>query len=281
MALKIASLDVKVTTRDDQTGVASAVSETVEKVLKLAFPTAIVSWAARAVLKAAGADASVDASAGLVTTTTAPSGAAQVETLTAAGAITGSGNLAVTVTAAGVAGSPLAINVPVTNGDSAATWGGKVRTALAANAALGALYTVGGTGTGVVLTRKSEAANDGTLAIQVAAGTATNATLPLTSANTTAGVAGAGTVLSGTIAGERLGVAVPEPEAVQMLLVVVTGGAGVLIGGPVATTLYDGNFMLFAAANSGGLDADFKTAPLTLESSGGGVTTVEVVVISK
>lgn len=133
-------------------------------------------------------------------------GTAQVETATAAGTITGSGNATVTVTASGMTGSPKAISVAVTNGDTAATWAGKVRTALAADADVSALFTVGGSTTAISLTRKSLAAytvkgsavgvfpaDDATLNIALDNGTCTGITTASTSANTTAGVATAGT----------------------------------------------------------------------------------------
>ncbi len=116
-------------------------------------------------------------------------GVKQVETFVGAGNITGSGNLSVTVTGAGIAGSPLALSVAVADGDTAATWVGKVRSAIAAEAAITALYTVGGASTSITLTPTSESADDPTLLIQVAAGTVANASLPISSTNTTAGSA--------------------------------------------------------------------------------------------
>ena len=128
-------------------------------------------------------------------------GTAQVETATAAGTITASGNAAVVVTAAGMTGSPKTINVPVLNGDTAAVWAGKVRTALASDTDVSALFAVSGTTTAIVLTRKATktytlrgasvplyAANDSTLNISLDNGTCTGITTAATSANTTAGV---------------------------------------------------------------------------------------------
>lgn len=141
-----------------------------------------------------------------VTGTTAwTAGTAQVETATAAGTISGSGNASVVVTASGMTGSPKTISVAVTNGDTAATWAGKVRTALAADSAVSALFTVGGSTTAISLTRKATTsysisgstvsvypANDATLNISLDNGTCTGITTAGTSANTTAGVATAG-----------------------------------------------------------------------------------------
>ena len=122
--------------------------------------------------------------------TGATTGTAQVETATvvaAAGA--SSGNLAVTVTAAGVTGSPLAFSVALVTGvDTTATLiAAKIRTAFNASAALTALYTVGGTGADITLTRAgTPVANDSTLNVAIAAGLGVSAIT--NSTNTTAGV---------------------------------------------------------------------------------------------
>lgn len=139
---------------------------------------------------------------------------AQVETATAAGTISGSGNVSVTVTAAGLTGSPLVVPVAVVDTDTAAIVAGKIRTALAANAAIAALFTVGGSTTAIVLTKKVAGANDGTLNIALATGTATGLTTAATSANTTAGVAdGSGNatvvVTSADLTGSPLTISVP------------------------------------------------------------------------
>lgn len=120
----------------------------------------------------------------------AKSGTAQVETATVGGAATASANVIVTVTAAGMTGSPLAINVAVVNGDSAATVAGKIRDALRAQTAITALFYVGGSGATVTLTRLTKAANDATLNIAID-GTTNSTGVPdaATSANTTAGAA--------------------------------------------------------------------------------------------
>lgn len=116
-------------------------------------------------------------------------GTAQIETATAAGTITGNGDATVIVTAAGVTGSPITVPVAVLNTDTASAWATKVRTALGLNAAITALYTVGGSTTSITLTRTIPAANDATLNISLDNGTCTGITTALTSANTTAGVA--------------------------------------------------------------------------------------------
>jgi fibronectin-binding autotransporter adhesin len=114
--------------------------------------------------------------------------AAQVETATAVGTITLAGTVSVTVTGAGISGSPLVIPVTVANGDTAAVWAGKVTTALQGTAAITALYTVTNSAANIVLTRITTGVNDGTLNVALANGTATGVTAAPTSANTNANV---------------------------------------------------------------------------------------------
>lgn len=117
------------------------------------------------------------------------SGVAQVETATAAGAVTGSGNATVDVTAAGMSGSPITLSVAVLNGDAVATWAEKVRAAMRADSRITALFAVGGSGASITLTSLTKAADDATLNISLANGTSTGITTAASSANTTAGVA--------------------------------------------------------------------------------------------
>ena len=166
-------------------------------------------YAARALIVGAASDLVLDLADNDSTGTTAwTAGQAQVETATAAGTITGSGNATVIVTAAGMTGSPKTISVAVLNGDTAAVWAGKVRTALAADAAVSALFTVDGTTTAIRLTRKPTATytvgtasvplyadNDATLNISLDNGTCTGITTAATSANTTSGILSAGVYL--------------------------------------------------------------------------------------
>jgi hypothetical protein len=115
-------------------------------------------------------------------------GVAQVDTATAAGTITASGNATVVVTGDDITGSPLTVSVAVVNADTAATWAQKVRTALGAVSAITSKYTVGGTSTTITLTRTVARYNDSTLNISLANGTCTGITTAASSANTTAGV---------------------------------------------------------------------------------------------
>jgi phage tail sheath gpL-like len=121
--------------------------------------------------------------------TNSGTGRAQVETATAAGTITGSGNAAVVITAAGMTGSPKTLAVAVLENDTAADWAAKVRTALDNDAAVTALFTVGGSTTAITLTQKANTGNDATLNIALTNGTCTGITPAASSANTTAGIA--------------------------------------------------------------------------------------------
>lgn len=111
----------------------------------------------------------------------------QVETATVLGTISGSGNASVTVTARGMGNSPKTISVAVTNLDTASIIASAIRTALAFDADVSALFLVSGTGANVVLTKHLAAANDSTLNIAITNGTCTGLTAAPTSTNTTAG----------------------------------------------------------------------------------------------
>jgi len=116
-------------------------------------------------------------------------GTKQVETAEVVGTITTAGNAIVTVTAAGMTGSPKAISVAVALGDSAAVVAQKAREALAADSAVAAKFSVGGYGTKVELTALTAAANDSTLNIAIANGTCAGLTAAPVSTHTTPGVA--------------------------------------------------------------------------------------------
>lgn len=117
-------------------------------------------------------------------------GVKQVETATAVGAITTSGNLTATFTGAGVTGSPIALAVAVLNGDTAAMWAQKVRLALQANAPIMAVYEVlAALDATITLRRRTPAANDATLNLALADGTCVGVTAAASSVDTTAGAA--------------------------------------------------------------------------------------------
>jgi hypothetical protein len=134
-------------------------------------------------------DDAYDVEIDLTTLTATPDGAGenQVETATAAGTITASGNATVIVTGDDIVGSPLTVSVAVLNADTAATWAGKVRTALGAVSAISSVYTVGGSTTAITLTRIDKRYNDPTLNISLNNGTCTGITPALTSVSTTPG----------------------------------------------------------------------------------------------
>lgn len=120
-----------------------------------------------------------------------PSGTQQVETATGAGTVSVAGNAAVTITAAGMAGSPLVLAVPVPTG-APSVWMAGVRAYVAEVPAVIAKFNVGGSGATLALTSLEPNANDGTLNIALATGTATGITAAANSADTTAGVDGEG-----------------------------------------------------------------------------------------
>lgn len=79
------------------------------------------------------------------------------------------GTAKVTITGAGITGSPLDVTAAVLLDDDAATVAGKLRTALLATAAVTAVYDISGSGAEIVLTRKDVILND-TMKYPMAAG---------------------------------------------------------------------------------------------------------------
>lgn len=118
------------------------------------------------------------------------SGVAQVESTPIVGAITGDGNATFTITSAIVVGSPLAVSVPVLNGDAIAVTAGKAAVVLNANAAVSAAFIATVNTATLILTARRSAANDATLNIAYTNGTCTGLTPDATSDDTTAGVLG-------------------------------------------------------------------------------------------
>jgi hypothetical protein len=175
---------------------------------RITFDDANVAYSLQGFFAGSSDVLSLNPSTGSTTgSTTWVAGAAQIETATAAGTVTGLGNASVTVTAAGMTGSPKTILVPVVNGDVASVWAGRVRAALAADTAVSALFNVTGTTTSIILTRKATVitsagistnifpATDSTLNIALANGTSTGITAAPTSANTLAGTATDGVLI--------------------------------------------------------------------------------------
>ena len=192
------------------------------------FPDADVIYAVRAFFAAGGPELDLATTTGSTTGSTAwVAGAAQIETATAAGTASASGNVTTTVTSAGMTGSPLAITTAILNGDTAATWAGKVRTSLAANATIAERFDVSGTTTCIILTRKpgtvltsdNETVNlflatDATLNIALTG--PAGVTAAPTSANTLAGTVTSGVLIRDGDAKDFEGVTIPTcvPKAV-------------------------------------------------------------------
>jgi hypothetical protein len=114
-------------------------------------------------------------------------GTKQVETATIVGTITVSGNAEVIVTAADLAGSPIALGVAVLELDTAAQVATKIRTALNAHSDITGFFTIGGSGAAISLTAKTEATNDSTMNLAYANDTCAGLTGDATSADTTPG----------------------------------------------------------------------------------------------
>lgn len=117
-------------------------------------------------------------------------GTKQVETATISTAPTGAGNAIVTVTAANITGSPVAVTVALDGTENANQTAIKIVTALNANTAIRKRFTASHGSPTVNLTANRAAANDTTLNIAIANGSPSPGLTPVTtSTNTTAGVA--------------------------------------------------------------------------------------------
>jgi len=114
-------------------------------------------------------------------------GTFQVETAVVVGTITTTGDANFIVTSTGVAGTPVTVVVAVIEDDTAYDVARKARAAIGANAAITALYHVGGSGNEVVLTRKTAVANVADLNIAYADDSSVGLTDDATSNNTVVG----------------------------------------------------------------------------------------------
>jgi hypothetical protein len=254
----------------------------------IAFPDADVAYSLRAFFAAGTPSLVLNPTTGATTGSTAwVAGTAQIETATAAGTATASGDVTVTVTSAGMTGSPLAIAVPIVNGDLPATWAGKVRTALAANATISGRFTVSGTSTSIILTRKpgtvlndgTEVVNlfvatDSTLNIAIAAGS-TGITAASTSANTNAGTVTSGVLIRDGDGKDFEGVTIPTCSPNAMLF--DNSGTGLLgaetVGG-ISYFIEPSGTVLFASTG----DLEDKTA-ITISPSVSGPTILTITVV--
>ena len=210
---------------------------------------------------------------------TAPT--AQVETATAAGTVTVAGNASVVVTGGGLA-SPVTLAVPVAASDTASAWAAKVRTALAANALITAKMTVGGSTTAIVLTRIVDDygyANDATMNIALATGTATGITTAATSANTTAGVLAVGAKWDDPTSVDGEGLTLVSTAGAYALM--IQGVRGVMAYTATMSTdlvgkVNAGAFHLFA--DSGPQIFDGTTLQFSLDTAGVAEVLITVVV---
>ncbi len=127
-------------------------------------------------------------------------GRKQITTQTVIGTVATGGSMTLTVTNVGLTGSPLAISFNVDSGDIPSAVAAKAAAALSGNAAVAARFEVDNIGADFALTRLVEAANDGTLNLAIANGTATGVTPDGTSTATQTGIA----TVAGTVA-QRVG----------------------------------------------------------------------------
>ena len=217
------------------------------------FPDADVAYSLRAIFAGSGDALVIDLTDADTTGSTAfVAGAAQVETaiVTAGSGITTDGNATVTVTAAGMTGSPKAISVPLTAAahTSATLIAVAIATALNADTAYAAMFTATSSGANVITTRKPTsthtvpggtlnlyAANDGTLNIALANGTCAGITTAATSTNTTAGVISDGVKIYDN-ATDFEGNAIPEIDTINSILYQVATGTITIDGADLEYT---------------------------------------------
>ena len=250
--------------------------------LRVNLTGADIAWSATAVLATATDAFVIGTDDGDTSGSTAwAAGTAQVETATCAGTVTAGGNASVVVTAAGLTGSPKTLSVAVATSDTATAWAAKVRTALAADVDVAAMFAVSGATTAVVLTRRHAvtvptgtleiySANDATLNISLDNDTSTGITTAATSTNTTAGVVSDGAKIYD---GDQLdfeGVSIPTAATLQGLLIRCTAGAVTQTSTDESAKLSSGEWRL--AANASGIaslldDLTFTatTAPAVIE----------------
>jgi hypothetical protein len=241
-----------------------------------------VAYTVGCVIQGSGSEFDLNLATASTSGTTAwTAGTAQVETATAAGTVTAAGNATVVVTAAGMTGSPKTISVPVANGDTADVWAGKVRTALAADTAVAERFTVSGTTTAIVLTRKPVnsyqngdtivpiyAANDSTLNVSLNNGTSTGITAATTSTNTTSGVATSGCNLFDGDAKDFEGTTIPTLGDIYGILIEVDSSSSA--AAKVAGTNYGINSIPAGGAaliTSGSSNQEIDTDAITITGS--------------
>ena len=178
---------------------------------QLRLTDATTAYVVRAIFAGSGDELVLNLLTGSATgSTTFVAGNAQVETATFVGSCTKTETMPLVLTSAGMTGSPLTVNVPLTTAahTTATLVAAAARTALEANAVVAARFTIGGSAGAVTFTRKPTVeytegatsvpiygATDATLNLAIPSGL--GITAALTSANTTAGVATTGTKIFG------------------------------------------------------------------------------------
>ena len=213
----------------------------------LTYPDAAVAYVARCILAANTDEAVIALGSGVTSASDAwTAGTAQVDTATivAAGGCTENGNMTLVVTAAGMTGSPKNVVVALTTTahTTAALLAAAARTALAADTALAALFTIGGTGADITLTRKPTStftiptgtlslypADDATLNLAIPSGL--GVTAAPTSADTTPGVASAGAYWIDGDAKDFEGVTLPTMTVLFGILIKSNSGAFIVTTG--------------------------------------------------
>jgi hypothetical protein len=251
---------------------------------QIAFPDADAAYSVRMIITEEST-----ANLNLLTNSTTGSdawtaGVAQVETATAAGTITASGDLAVVVSGSTIPSTPITLAVPVTSGDTAAVWAGKVRSAMNANANIADYLPITGETTAIIGTRTPlqtvngvniYAGNDATINISLDNGTCTGVTTAATSANTTVGVATSGAfILDGDE--DVWGDPIPEASAFSAVLFEVLEGAVNIDNESMDHDSFESyqiaagkKYMMIAAGASSGSNAISGSENLSIESIDG------------
>jgi hypothetical protein len=207
----------------------------------ISFPDATTVYVARCIIARAGDQAVIALSENNTESSDAwVAGTAQQETATiiAAGGCTENGTMTLVLTAAGLAGSPRNIAVPLTTTahTTAALIAAAARTALSADVAVAALFTIGGTAANILLIRRATAtytipggtlplfpADDATLNLAIPSGL--GVTAASTSTDTTAGVATSGAYWIDGDGNDFEGEAIPTLTDLYGLLIKSNSGA--------------------------------------------------------
>lgn len=232
-----------------------------ESATSVSFTTADVAYSVRCILAAAGDDFVLAVPTGTTSASDAwTAGTAQVETATivAASGCTSNGTMAMTLTAAGMTGSPRTINVALTTTEhtTAALIATAARAAINADTVAAARLTASGTGADIVLTINPTStftvpggtldlypANDATLNLAIPSGL--GVTAAATSTGTTAGIASAGAKIYDGDAKDYEGITIPTIGTILGVLVKGSAGgatytdSGTNIEGEIAANQYE------------------------------------------